>query len=141
MNFTMDSSIAKVVKIPEYIQMYIDSKQVLNILLKIVFIVVFLANISLIFIYNYFFYENRRALGAIKESIGLTKKRYFKILKNFLGIKILLSLTIGLLICMTVIIYVLIMYLYLHNNAVVAILWMYIQYLCQYSVAYLLALQ
>lgn len=123
MNFTMDSSIAKVVKIPEYIQMYIDSKQVLNILLKIIFIVVFLANISLIFIYNYFFYENRRALGAIKESIGLTKKRYFKILKNFLGIKILLSLTIGLLICMTVIIYVLIMYLYLHNNAVVAILW------------------
>ena len=30
MNFTMDSSIAKVVKIPEYIQMYIDSKQVLK---------------------------------------------------------------------------------------------------------------
>ena len=64
-------------------------------------------------------------LRIIKENvdIGLTKKRYFKILKNFLGIKILLSLTIGLLICMTVIIYVLIMYLYLHNNAVVAILW------------------
>ena len=51
MNFTMDSSIAKVVKIPEYIQMYIDSKQVLNILLKIVFIVVFLANISLVYLY------------------------------------------------------------------------------------------
>ena len=35
----------------------------------------------------------------------------------------MLSLAVGLLIGMAVIIYVLIMYLYLHNNAVVAILW------------------
>lgn len=123
MNYTMDSSIIKAIKIPEYIQMYIDSKQVLNVTLKIIFLVVFLANISLLFIYNCFFYENKRAVGAIKESIGLTKKRYFRVLKNFLGIKFLLSLAVGLLIGMAVIIYVLIMYLYLHNNAVVAILW------------------
>ncbi len=123
MNYTMDSSITKAIKIPEYIQMYIDSKQVLNITLKIIFLVVFLANISLLFIYNCFFYENKRAVGAIKESIGLTKKRYFRVLKNFLGIKFLLSLAVGLLIGMAIIIYVIIMYLYLHNNAVVAILW------------------
>ena len=85
MNYTMDSSIIKAIKIPEYIQMYIDSKQVLNVTLKIIFLVVFLANISLLFIYNCFFYENKRAVGAIKESIGLTKKRYFRVLKNFLG--------------------------------------------------------
>lgn len=123
MRYTMNSSIAGVVKIPEYIQMYIDSKKVLNILLKVIFIVVFLGNISLLFIFNCFIYENKRAVGAIKESIELTRKRYFRILKNFLGVKFLLGLIIFFAVAFVLTVYVLILYIYLHNNAVVAVLW------------------
>lgn len=123
MNFTVNSSVVKTIKMPEYIQMYIDSKIFLNLFLKIILLILLLANFLLLFMYNYFFYENRKGLDAIKKSIQLAKKKYLKILRNFLCIRILLDAVFGLLIVMGIIVYIFIMYLYLRNNAVIAFMW------------------
>ena len=123
MNFTLNSSVVKTIKIPEYIQMYIDSKVVLSIFLKIMVGVLLLVNFLLLFMYNYFFYENRRCIDSIKKSVQLAKNKYLKILKSFVGIRILLTAIFGLLIIMGIILYIFIMYLCLRNNAVIALLW------------------
>lgn len=123
MNFTLNSSVVKTIKIPEYIQMYIDSKVVLSIFLKIMVGVLLLVNFLLLFMYNYFFYENRRGIDSIKKSVQLAKNKYLKILKSFVGIRILLTAIFGLLIIMGIILYIFIMYLCLRNNAVIALLW------------------
>ena len=85
--------------------------------------VLLLVNFLLLFMYNYFFYENRRGIDSIKKSVQLAKNKYLKILKSFVGIRILLTAIFGLLIIMGIILYIFIMYLCLRNNAVIALLW------------------
>lgn len=123
MNVTMESSIINSIKIPEYIQLYIDSNKMLKTVLNLFFFLLLVGNIAFIFVYNFFFCENERALSAVKKSVRITKRNFFKVLGNFFVVKFIISFVILVGLIGIILIYVLLLSAFLYNNAVVAFLW------------------
>lgn len=123
MNFFMASSVVKTFKIPEYIELYIESHTILNTALDIVYVLIFLINIAFIFIFNFFFCGNENGAVAAKNSAKLLKGRIKKVFGSVVVMKIIWSVFIGIVFAIIGIIYILVLAKFNKNNAVVAGMW------------------